>query len=194
MRAYCNAAHRSRNSEFHQTMKRSIDLSPASKPLKRANFSLLSISTLVDDDNSPTEGLGSGVLVKETRSVSIDSSKLQTADSVVPFLGKVESNDDDDSPPDDGISSSCSSEESDLLNAEIDETDAAAAATTEALPQRQLNKDHRTGLVFEAAPNHYDRHSKFHKERPTRITSVYDCLSNCKAGGDGRQTSLNGVV
>jgi hypothetical protein len=111
--------------------------------------------------------------MKETRAVSIDSSKLQTSDSVAPFLGKVESNDDDDSPPDDGISSSCSSEESDLLNAEIDETDTAAAATTEALPQRQLNKDHRTGLVFEAAPNHYDRH---------------------KAGGDGRQTSLNGVV
>ena len=134
---------------------------------------LLSICTLVDDDNSPTEGLGSGALMKETRSVSIDSSKLQTSDSVAPFLGKVESNDDDDSPPDDGISSSCSSEESDLLNTEIDETDTAAAATTEALPQRQLNKDHRTGLVFEAAPNHYDRH---------------------KAGGDGRQTSLNGVV
>lgn len=113
---------------------------------------------------------------------------MQTSDSVAPFLGKVESNDDDDSPPDDGISSSCSSEESDLLNAEIDETDTAAAATTEALPQRQLNKDHRTGLVFEAAPNHYDRHSKFHKERPTRITSVYDYLSVCKAEGDGRQT------
>lgn len=39
------------------------------------------------------------------------------------------------------------------------------------------NCDCRTAVVFEAAEKHFDRHNKFHKERPARILSVRDCLS-----------------
>ena len=34
----------------------------------------------------------------------------------------------------------------------------------------------RTGLVFEAGIDHYDRHNRLHKERPMRITSIRDAL------------------
>lgn len=37
--------------------------------------------------------------------------------------------------------------------------------------------DCRTAVVFEAAEKHFDRHNKFHKERPARILSVFDYLS-----------------
>ena len=42
--------------------------------------------------------------------------------------------------------------------------------------------DCRTGIVFEAGSDHYDRHSRLHKERPLRVTSVMDALK--KAGND----------
>mmetsp|Transcript_23699 Transcript_23699/g.49617 ORF Transcript_23699/g.49617 Transcript_23699/m.49617 type:complete len:658 (-) Transcript_23699:134-2107(-) len=46
------------------------------------------------------------------------------------------------------------------------------------------NDDHLTGLVFESGSNHFDRHNRFHKERPLRITSVRDYLKK-----KARQTS-----
>jgi histone deacetylase 6 len=40
--------------------------------------------------------------------------------------------------------------------------------------------DGKTGIVFEASPQHFDRHNHFHKERPLRVTSIHDAL--VKAG------------
>lgn len=36
--------------------------------------------------------------------------------------------------------------------------------------------DFRTGLVFEAGLQHFDRHSRMHKERPVRVTSIMEAL------------------
>ncbi|KAL7542290.1 hypothetical protein ACHAXR_013391 [Thalassiosira sp. AJA248-18] len=49
------------------------------------------------------------------------------------------------------------------------------------------SSDNRTGLVFEAGSKHFDRHNRFHKERPLRITSVQDYLSKAKPA-DNEQT------
>lgn len=40
-----------------------------------------------------------------------------------------------------------------------------------------VSSDHRTGLVFEASELHFDRNSRYHKERSLRITSVMRHLS-----------------
>lgn len=48
------------------------------------------------------------------------------------------------------------------------------------------SKDHQTGLVFESGSKHFDRHNRLHKERPSRITSVYEHLF--KSDGDTEQT------
>ena len=40
--------------------------------------------------------------------------------------------------------------------------------------------DFRTGLVFEAGSDHYDRHSRLHKERPLRVTSIMDALKKAE--------------
>jgi hypothetical protein len=64
--------------------------------------------------------------------------------------------------------------------------------------QDQKNNDLRSGLVFEAGSNHYDRHSRLHKERPLRITSIMDFLKRgenavyprcCVLGEDNSKTS-----
>jgi len=39
-----------------------------------------------------------------------------------------------------------------------------------------FDDDCKTGLVFEASLQHYDRHNRFHQERPIRITSIQDAL------------------
>ena len=44
------------------------------------------------------------------------------------------------------------------------------------------SNDLRSGIVFEAGFNHYDRHNRLHKERPIRITSIMDHLK--KEGND----------
>ena len=44
----------------------------------------------------------------------------------------------------------------------------------------KTNKDNYTGLVFESGSKHFDRHNRFHKERPIRVNSVYDYLSKAK--------------
>ncbi len=40
--------------------------------------------------------------------------------------------------------------------------------------------DFRTGLVFEAGADHFDRHNRLHKERPLRITSIREALQKSK--------------
>lgn len=40
--------------------------------------------------------------------------------------------------------------------------------------------ENRTGLVFESGLDHFDRHNKLHKERPSRIQAVEDYLKNIK--------------
>ena len=40
--------------------------------------------------------------------------------------------------------------------------------------------DTRTGLVFESGLHHFDRHNKFHAERPCRIKKVEEYLKRVK--------------
>jgi len=50
------------------------------------------------------------------------------------------------------------------------------------------SNDHLTGLVFESGSKHFDRHNRFHKERPLRVTSVHDYLAKAKPAEDEKQT------
>lgn len=52
--------------------------------------------------------------------------------------------------------------------------------------QATRSDDHRTGLVFESGLKHFDRHNRFHKERPLRITTIRDYLAKAKPIEDGR--------
>lgn len=56
--------------------------------------------------------------------------------------------------------------------------------------ERRNSCDNHTGLVFESGSMHFDRHNRFHKERPLRITSVHDHLSKLKPGGDDSNKSI----
>lgn len=47
-------------------------------------------------------------------------------------------------------------------------------------PVQEETGDLQTGLVFEAGAQHYDRHNRFHKERPLRVTSVMEHLTQSK--------------
>ena len=42
------------------------------------------------------------------------------------------------------------------------------------------DSDDRTGLVFESGLHHFDRHNKFHAERPCRIKKVEEYLKRVK--------------
>jgi hypothetical protein len=57
-------------------------------------------------------------------------------------------------------------------------------ALVESIVPHQADKEEKgelkTGIVFEASTQHFDRHNRFHKERPVRVTSIYDAL--VKAG------------
>ena len=50
--------------------------------------------------------------------------------------------------------------------------------------------DNKTGVVFESGSKHFDRHNRFHKERPIRITAIQDYLTNAKSTVDNEKTIL----
>lgn len=50
----------------------------------------------------------------------------------------------------------------------------------------------KTGVVFEASAQHFDRHNRFHKERPLRVTSIYDAL--IKAGFNQQCTLFESLI
>ncbi|KAL7446807.1 hypothetical protein ACHAXM_011459 [Skeletonema potamos] len=135
-------------------MKRTNNASSNERPLKRANSSLFSIATLVDN-NSNDDDAGEGV------------PQFSSLGCVQPrsYSG-------DDSPPDEDVSSSSSGSSShgDCVGCSEDAEGADIAAG-------RHNNDCCTGVVFEAAEKHFDRHNKFHKERPARILSVKDYLA-----------------
>jgi hypothetical protein len=178
-------------------MKRSIDSSSNLKPLKRANSSLFSIATLVDDESNVDSELDGGLKIEEkpARSARGKTRTVSRASDLPLQIGEL-----DDEPPEE-VASSCSDSESesspDFATENLDlcqeinqaavssglQTASGAAASTKALQSEDL----RTGLIFESAVNHYDRCNKLHKERPARVTSVHDYLSKQKAQ-DGRQT------
>lgn len=211
-------------------MKRAVVSEPADgRCLKRANSSLFSISTLVDDDPNSTETIA-GIMgggksstnlllldnedIEEDEDASVAYSTLKRSSGLVPLDGS-----DDSAGPDDAVSSSCSSSELDeredsevgvgckpiqdesfpnanASNAEIDQalptSSSGMVAASQCLPcepptNAKLSGDNRTGLVFESGSKHFDRHNRFHKERPLRITSVHDYLTKSKPS-DNEQT------
>jgi hypothetical protein len=173
-------------------MKRSIDSSSNLKPLKRANSSLFSIATLVDDECNVDSVLPGGLTIEEKPAAANCKVRAVSSASELPLLDGVL----DDEPPEE-MASSCSDSESESSPdfamekldqcREINEAAGSAAAASAESAKGLQSEDLRTGLVFESATNHYDRYNKLHKERPTRVTSVYDYLSNQKAQ-DGRQS------
>lgn len=114
-----------------------------------------------------------------------------------------------ESPTDDAVSSSCSSsgfyvgdddsvqETEHQQEVAVDPPCLPCTKNTEefqikgpaedAVTETTTNKptaDHRTGLIFEAGLHHFDRHNRFHKERPLRVTSVHEYLMKAKSSSD----------
>lgn len=63
--------------------------------------------------------------------------------------------------------------------------DVVGEITCRHIPQNkpQNNKKHndlRSGLVFEAGINHFDRRNRLHRERPQRITDIMEALKKSK--------------
>ena len=54
--------------------------------------------------------------------------------------------------------------------------------TTSSIVSDSDQTDLRTGVIFEAGQDHFDRRNKFHKERPLRVTSVRDALIQSDLG------------
>ena len=174
------------------TMKRSVDSSCSLKPLKRTNSSLFSIATLVDDENNIESLLNGGL--KNEHSANGKARTVSSASDLSPLL-----NGGGDGPPEEALSS-CSSKSElspDFVNEEVglcQEGYKNVAETTSVADTwdtaEELQGDLRTGLVFESASKHFDRFNKFHKERPMRVTCVYDYLSNLKPEENGGQSIL----
>jgi hypothetical protein len=80
--------------------------------------------------------------------------------------------------------------EGSLRLSEMQEMAKEEALVESIVPQQEANKEEKgelkTGIVFEASTRHFDRHNRFHKERPIRVTSIYDAL--VKAGLQERCT------
>lgn len=81
---------------------------------------------------------------------------------------------------------------------------AVASCTTATISSGSPDQgDYRTGIVFEAGSDHYDRHSRLHKERPLRVTSVMDALKKadndiydrcCVLGEDDSESSAGAIL
>lgn len=173
-------------------MKRSIDSSSSLQPLKRANSSLFSIATLVDDDSNVDSLIGNALNIDEQPSSAMKN-KVRTVSAASDMSPLLKASDDETLPEDEALTS-CSDDESELSpelvnREELNLCQDAAQTVAQAIKSSVVGEeDHRTGLVFEAASKHFDRCNKFHKERPMRVTSVYDYLSSQKPDEDGRQT------
>ena len=89
----------------------------------------------------------------------------------------VEDNDDEHlpNPPQDSSDGASSS------RADVD-VDGDPSCKNDVQPGRRSNDggDRRTGLVFESGSKHFDRHNRFHKERPIRVESVRNHLLKAK--------------
>jgi len=71
----------------------------------------------------------------------------------------------------------------------VESTDITEAARTESVKSPPTNQgSHQTGLVFESGSKHFDRHNRFHKERPLRVTSIHDYLLKSKLNDDNGAT------
>mmetsp|Transcript_37779 Transcript_37779/g.55729 ORF Transcript_37779/g.55729 Transcript_37779/m.55729 type:complete len:485 (+) Transcript_37779:92-1546(+) len=147
-------------------MKRAANLGSNERLLKRANSSLFSIATLLD--NSIEEG-NAGESVEQFTSLNCVQ---------VGSCSGVDNNDSppDEEAPDDGYYVGCSED--------------SEEANSMAVVGGRINGDSRTAVVFEAAEKHFDRHNKFHKERPARILSVRDYLSKSTTSSSVGKTIL----
>lgn len=59
--------------------------------------------------------------------------------------------------------------------------DTTCKIVTDETKKKDEEGDFRTGLVFEAGADHFDRHNRLHKERPLRITSIREALQKSKS-------------
>lgn len=151
--------------------------SPDARPLKRANSSLFSIATLVDQ----VDCSGASSSSAEDRAISGLAGGRLDGGGAEEESSACDDDGDDLAPPDDFASSSCSS--SDVGEQEDDENDlVGSASSAQHAPIRSTpeRSDNRTGLVFESGSRHFDRHNRLHKERPLRITAVRDYLAKAK--------------
>ena len=181
----------------------------AGRCLKRVNSSLFSIATFADVDDEPNPSVRGGVtsmkplLVDSGEAGAGAFSSLKASTSgLFPLDG---SDDDDDAfAPGAFAASSCTSSDIDGRDDTnegackdrqegkdaADDAPAPWVISSRCLPgelplsteaaRKTEAKDQRTGLVFEAGSQHFDRHNRFHKERPIRVTSVHDYLANAK--------------
>lgn len=173
-------------------MKRSINSSSSLQPLKRANSSLFSIATLVDDDSNVDSLIGNTLNIDEQPNCAIKNKvrTVSTSSDSPPLLRALG----DEALPGDEDLTSCSDDESELSPELADKEELVLCQTASQNVAQTIKtvvareKDNRTGLIFEAASKHFDRYNKLHKERPMRITCVRDYLTSQKPDQDGMLT------
>lgn len=59
----------------------------------------------------------------------------------------------------------------------VEKSDECMSTKVETKPLEEPG-DLRTGIVFNAGAQHFDRHNRMHKERPLRVTSIMEGLRN----------------
>jgi hypothetical protein len=159
--------------------------------LLKKKASLFSIATLQEKDNEGESQLGSSsnpsVGLDLMRKGGIPSIIISTAEQVLPppplSCTEDSSCGEEDDESHDTTSLSLSGTKP-ILYRQID-----ARMQEVALPIAEVNEssktnddDLRTGIVFEEGAKHFDRHNRFHKERPIRITSIMQALKTSEDG------------
>lgn len=180
--------------------------------LKRAKSSLFSIATFAEDESNPNETLPAlNVGATSLNPPLVDDGDV-VEDGPVSMSGLFpldDSDDDDDDvdAPGDSASSWSSSSDIDEGKDSVDGASAQQVISSQnspdeppisgevvckkeiAVPDVPESNDQLTGLVFESGSKHFDRHNRFHKERPIRITSVHDYLAKAKQTGQEKTLS-----
>mmetsp|Transcript_597 Transcript_597/g.930 ORF Transcript_597/g.930 Transcript_597/m.930 type:complete len:500 (+) Transcript_597:59-1558(+) len=153
-------------------MKRSLnsDHSFGCSEMKRPHSSMFSIATVIEEAE-----------INELKRVASDGHSRQISLTST-ILGTETISSDDFFIEDEDCSND--SREDDRLPlspfrtiVKVVPTEGTRICLDDEVPEEKEINDCKTGLTFEASLQHYDRHNRFHKERPHRVTSIQEALT-----------------
>uniref|UniRef100_A0A7S4UW91 histone deacetylase n=1 Tax=Ditylum brightwellii TaxID=49249 RepID=A0A7S4UW91_9STRA len=182
-----------------------------SRQLKRANSSLFSISTIVEDnqdshphplherilnhgndedaltpppsDDANREKIFKGNKQHDTVKRSTANNSPSLDDTEVSSSDGFYIDEDDDESNDRFLSPPSTNAVATPSSSNPTQNIITTTAKTASVEtEAKVDSDFRTGIVFESGEAHYDRYNKLHKERPLRVTSVRDHLLNGNVG------------
>ena len=169
-------------------MKRSIQDGTEVMPLRKKTPSLFSIATVLEDEEGSKAKLISRCNSASSSTVGLDimerdeghTSCPLTAAAAAPPLAPTE--DEISSSEEDVLSFSNNSRAKPIIAAPVQLApedivlDEVICDSCEKYNTINTEGDFRSGLVFEAGSNHFDRHNRLHKERPIRVICIMEAL------------------